>query len=187
MLSTEEIAVLADDDYGNAEQQSRSGAHHARTQRADQREPIPVASPSRITDACYFGMSCRIASLYAQVVTTRDDLSSRIGQHRPDGQAAFTQTEFCFSECFLEQSAMDIFVGHREDSKVSLRCARADLRGFWLLRCLRCDVNFAATNFDFANVDLVLGWPGYDTAGMDVELGPMPRTLYGAADECSIR
>src|SRR5262249_10745277 len=81
MLSSKKIAVLADDDCRNAEEQRRSCAHDARTQRADQSELMPIAAASGVADADDFGVGGRIAGLNAQVVAAGNDVSRAVGEN----------------------------------------------------------------------------------------------------------
>ena len=64
---------------------------------------MPVPAPARIADADCLGMRRRISRLHAEVVTARDNPSRAVRQYRPDGQAAFAETEFRLLQCLLQE------------------------------------------------------------------------------------
>ena len=95
ILSAFEVSVLADDHRTNFEEQRRSGAHHAGTQRTDQHELVPVSPPPGVANADHLGMRRRIASLDAQIVSASDDFAIPFRKYRSDRQPTFIQTFAC--------------------------------------------------------------------------------------------
>ena len=77
----EKIAVLADDDGGNAEEQRRPRAHDARAEGAYESELAPVAAASGIADANDFSMCRGVAGLNSQIVAARDHLPKTIREN----------------------------------------------------------------------------------------------------------
>jgi nicotinamide riboside kinase len=61
---------------------------------------MPIAAPSGIANAYYFGMRDGIAILDAKIVTTSDYSAIAISQHCPNGQPAFIESHFGFAESF---------------------------------------------------------------------------------------
>jgi len=90
VFSPKKIAIFADDDRRDAEQQRCSCTHNAWAERADQSELRPISPPSCIADTDDFRVCGGIATLNAQIVAARDHASSAIGKDRTDGQSAFT-------------------------------------------------------------------------------------------------
>src|SRR5690348_11854364 len=80
VLSSKKIAVLTDDDGWNAEEQRRSCAHDARTQRAYEDELMPIATSSGVPDADDFRVCRGITLLNAQVVSTGDYTTGVVGE-----------------------------------------------------------------------------------------------------------
>ena len=63
---------------------------------------------------------------------------------------------------------------------------RSLLGSFGLFVSLWSYVHFSAAHFDFADIDLTLGWAGDHSAGVHVELRSVPWTLNGATNERAV-
>jgi hypothetical protein len=91
IFSAPEVFIFSDDNARNAKEQSRSRAHDARAERADQSQFCPIASATRIAKADRFGMRGRISALNPQVVPTGDNLAATVCEHRTDWQTSFAK------------------------------------------------------------------------------------------------
>jgi len=91
VFRAEEVSILSNHDAGNPEQQGRTRAHDAGTQRADQRQLRPIATSPRVAQAHCFGVRRGIAALHAQVVSPGHNLTLSVRQNRADRQSAFAQ------------------------------------------------------------------------------------------------